>query len=415
MSNRIRKLSVICLCLALLAVGSGCDLIGPASPQMDPWGIRFFMAYTVGKGLALCWTAALTVPWITRATYRFPSSAVDFDGFDRPSYFDLHSKNFGSFGFETKPMGSFTQFVDFNGNGILDSNDALTEWNSSQNTFEFSYGAPYGSSSVFPAGTYSYQMPSDSFSLKASYFDYDVDLEFASGDPMTLHKFHINHGGVLPQIAFGRVGDLELSTRIDVGNPETEDAQAFLRFYSSGGSPWPVEINGMTASEHQLTVPGGKNLAITLSSEDSPAVGWALAYGDRNLGFNSSFTTLINGQLDAEAGFAAVLPTNYQLLGVERDRSLDLSTAFAVVNPTMHDATIQLTYENSIPPVTHDLMLPAMQQTAVFFDSIVSSSMEQLMGTMRFQSDTDFAVGSLRTVGGKQFSSLEGTMYRINF
>jgi hypothetical protein len=288
------------------------------------------------------------------------------------------------------------------------------DWDSGNNAIKYTYPEPDGSNSVYVRGTYTYQAE-DFLDLKLPYFSYNLELDPVVGDNWTYNKFWIR-GTILPQIALGTFGsNEEIETRVDINNANNQDVTGALRFYRTGGTPWPIKIGETTSDEHPFTVKANSNLSLTLRSMDSAAAGWALAYGDKGLDFSASYTTKSEDKITHEAGFSGQLPGTFNVLGTKYDLSAGLDTAYAIVNPTTSTAQIHATYTpDGGTPIMKELTLMPMYSRPVFASDLFELSGSG-SGSATFESYTDVTVSSLRTMNGRQLSSLPGGRWQIGF
>lgn len=254
-------------------------------------------------------------------------------------------------------------------------------------------------------------------------------------------KFWAPGTQVLPHVPSGPAGDYLLTSQIVLNNPNPFDSTVRLRFLdSASGEPLEVKIGDSSASEHTVAVPARTSRMLDLVPEEGLLkLGWALVHGAPAVEAAVNYVTYRQGQnpsVFAEAGIAAAPTHGQHVLNVVQ--GLDgVGTAFAIVNPTDRDAVVRVnltrprsTAAGGEPGTevaffqtsstagdelvdTRQLEIPKHQQRALFFTELFNLQDGDFVGTLVFDSDTDIAITSLKTIEGFQSSSLPSGSFTL--
>ncbi|UCF38842.1 MAG: hypothetical protein JSU96_08400 [Acidobacteriota bacterium] len=247
-----------------------------------------------------------------------------------------------------------------------------------------------------------------------------------------------NGAQVIPQVAFGEAGDLAITTQFVLNNPfNTPEEVRIQLFDGQSGTPLEATIQDVVDSEHTVTVPASSSRLLEIETAGQNLnVGWASIVSPRQIGVAANYSTFNSSQVtdltaagprtvQAEAGLAASpLATRHVLRILKTESGED--TAFAIVNPSGSHAQITLRLirdegssdspasierSSSLPSEDQEvarkkITLNSQHQMAGFALSFFELSESFFAGTLVISSDADIAVTSLKTVDGKQSSSL---------
>ncbi len=233
--------------------------------------------------------------------------------------------------------------------------------------------------------------------------------------------------------------DMAIVTQILVNNAQDREQTVTMTFRAAAtGDPSAVKIGATTSDVHVVNIPARTSLVFTLDPAGrNLETLWATVFATWPIGVATNFLTiepggsggsnlagagsLPEGEVDAQAGIAASDLSLRHVLSVEKTAS-GFDTALALLNPTPATALIQISLVAATPPIrpseprltgdepvaTAELALPSLTQTARFFTELLNIELDEFSGTIILDSDTDIAVTSLRTIDGKQASSLPG-------
>jgi hypothetical protein len=82
--------------------------------------------------------------------------------------------------------------------------------------------------------------------------------------------------GYAATIYFPQIADGDgLQTTLTISNPGDNEVTGTLRFFTPGGSPWPLSINSTVDSHFPFTLPAHGSARFTTSGTGSIATGWA--------------------------------------------------------------------------------------------------------------------------------------------
>ena len=233
----------------------------------------------------------------------------------------------------------------------------------------------------------------------------------------------------------GEADLLSVVTQVVVNNAQDRAQNFNLSFRSAlTGDPAPVKIGDVTSDQFDFVISANTSQVYSLDPRGFPLqVNWGTLTSEGHLGVATNFVSILEsggagspagtlpaGTVDAQAGIAASDLDVYHVLSVEK-RAGGFDTALAILNPTVATATIAITLveEESAaasarqrpagdPFASSQLVLAPGTQTARFFTELLDIEVEEFSGTIILDSDTDIAVTSLRTINGKQASSLPG-------
>ncbi len=241
----------------------------------------------------------------------------------------------------------------------------------------------------------------------------------------------------LPTTPFGSavIGSDELIVATQVVANNAQDRAQKMTYSSwnpSNGSPLPVTIMGMTASTHEFMIPARTSWSFELDPGESGIQGaWGSIKAEYHLDVATNFITFqvpsfspagsaVTGTVDAQAGIAASHLDVTHVLSVEKGAG-GFDTALAVLNPTAATANIDINLigDDTVgqaaqagpagePFASAELVLQPGTQVSRFFSELLDIEVEEFIGTITLDSDTQIAVTTLRTIDGKQASSLPG-------
>lgn len=226
---------------------------------------------------------------------------------------------------------------------------------------------------------------------------------------------------LIPQIADGRSGSLTLSTHFSVHNPGSLDASVTLRFYRDSGSAWTVSLvshdrpdaDGARSSTTFTLAP--LETAVFFTQGAAPlATGWARVESNRPLIVSAGYTAVDSSVSPVRPLWeVGVLPsacaTKFSFEANVSDddafTGVDVTTAYALVNPNDYDANVTVTLHNRIGKsvgTTKSLFLPGGSHqsrylTELFNDYAFSG---RFHGTVRFNSNVNVSVVALRQSSG---------------
>ncbi len=242
-------------------------------------------------------------------------------------------------------------------------------------------------------------------------------------------------GTVQSNVPAGVGGELRILTQLVVNNAQDRPQKITYsnRDPVSGGS-LPVMINGVTAIIHEFMVPPRTSASFNLDPADSDLQGgWGSVTSEGHVEVATNFITFVTpggsspaggfpaGTVDAQAGISASELNVTHVLSVEK-RAGGFDTALAILNPTVATANIDITLNpvdaggqaaqpgpaGGDPFASAQLVLHPGTQVSRFFGELLAIQVEEFIGTITLDSDTEIAVTTLRTIDGKQASSLPG-------
>ncbi len=329
----------------------------------------------------------------------------------------------------------FEAFVDANNNGALDAESEI------QMVFD---GQDSSITITNPAGGTPLPMGYYSFTLFGPVLFLFGDIDFTvtaslDGTEMEVTRYAWANTSMLPHVPFGEVrapagGALLLSvlTEMVLTNAQDQPQDVSISFRNAlTAEPQPVTIEGVTTSVHNIPVAANTSRLLRIEPTGVDlTVAWATVTGFGPLSVATNFVSLTPSpagapagftaaQIDAQAGIAAAELDIKHVVNVEK--TVDgIGTALAIVNLTSTTATVKLSLFESAgdgpgpagpagegnPFAAAELILEPKTQVARFFDELLQVGLNSFSGTLILESNAELAVTSLRTINGKQASSL---------
>lgn len=234
--------------------------------------------------------------------------------------------------------------------------------------------------------------------------DEDGELYVVDFNEGTIFRLEFRWRGVLAQVADGGSASLRISSRIEILNPSSQQAEAMVRFLNSEGEPLFLEIDGAEVSEVPLTLGGGQSKVLQTSGREGALKGgWVEILAAQPL--NAYLSIGLIGPSDltfADAGFLTSPPAKRQRIPVAHSEDEGVGTALAMVNPALNeDALLRLTLRNSTGDIidAFEEELSARRHFSAFIHELFSVP-ESFEGVLEMESDRDVSVTVLRTRNG---------------
>ncbi len=152
-------------------------------------------------------------------------------------------------------------------------------------------------------------------------------------------------------------------------NPTGTATTATLEFFGNDGSPLSVTTDGITATSHNVPVPGHGSAKISTAGQSSSLVaGWVRVTTNPivDLGGNAVFQLFNGSTLFSEASVSGVLPVSS--IDFFADEEGGFKTGFALANPGLIPArgTLTLRRKDGSEFGTTGVSLPPGNQTAIY-------------------------------------------------
>jgi len=210
------------------------------------------------------------------------------------------------------------------------------------------------------------------------------------------------------EIYFPHLADgMGQSTLISLVNPNPTAVQGQIQFFSSGGEPMVLSVDGSPTSAVPFVIPAGGAVEIETEGGEVLQSGWARVLPDKPIRGASIFRVSgPRGTSLFEAGVGDARATSRASVAVRHEGGLE--TGIAVANPNDQAVEVNLTLLDSDGAAVAEetVEIPAGGQLARFLGELFSDDLQAgFKGALLIESALPVAPTALRTQDGFQLSS----------